>query len=136
MTWTGILHGIYGLGAFASPLVATSMVTKGIPVRSSYEHAGTDFSGFFFYSVPPLLYDQYRLKRRCSSIGAARIPRLAVTATTDLRRCWWTRPGEHTVFRTCVPSDLEKSGDVDARDFPHVVCWVSFIISLLKYTQY
>lgn len=48
MTWTGILHGIYGLGAFASPLVATSMVTKGIPVRSSYEHAGTDSQASFF----------------------------------------------------------------------------------------
>ena len=32
--WTGLLHGIYGLGAFASPLVATAMASRGIPVRS------------------------------------------------------------------------------------------------------
>ena len=32
LMWTGILHGIYGLGAFASPLVATAMVTRGVPV--------------------------------------------------------------------------------------------------------
>ena len=32
--WTGILHGIYGLGAFISPLLATVMVTHGIPVSN------------------------------------------------------------------------------------------------------
>ncbi|KAI0751047.1 major facilitator superfamily domain-containing protein [Daedaleopsis nitida] len=33
LMWTGILHGIYGLGAFVSPLMATAMVSRGVPVR-------------------------------------------------------------------------------------------------------
>ncbi|TBU33086.1 MFS general substrate transporter [Dichomitus squalens] len=36
LMWTGILHGIYGLGAFASPLVATAMVTRGVPYHLFY----------------------------------------------------------------------------------------------------
>ncbi|KAI0082345.1 MFS general substrate transporter [Panus rudis PR-1116 ss-1] len=36
LVWTGLLHGIYGLGAFASPLVATAMVTRGIPYNLFY----------------------------------------------------------------------------------------------------
>ncbi|KAL4243879.1 Major Facilitator Superfamily Transporter [Abortiporus biennis] len=36
LLWTGVLHGIYGLGAFASPLVATAMVTKGVPFHIFY----------------------------------------------------------------------------------------------------
>lgn len=32
LLWTGCLHGVYGLGAFASPQVATAMLLKGIPV--------------------------------------------------------------------------------------------------------
>ncbi|KAI0638434.1 MFS general substrate transporter [Trametes polyzona] len=36
LMWTGILHGIYGLGAFASPLVATAMVTHGVPFHFFY----------------------------------------------------------------------------------------------------
>ncbi|CDO73790.1 hypothetical protein BN946_scf185015.g119 [Trametes cinnabarina] len=36
LVYTGILHGIYGLGAFASPQVATAMVTRGIPYRLFY----------------------------------------------------------------------------------------------------
>ncbi|EIM87901.1 MFS general substrate transporter [Stereum hirsutum FP-91666 SS1] len=36
LMYTGILHGIYGLGAFASPLVATAMVTHGIPYHLFY----------------------------------------------------------------------------------------------------
>ncbi len=35
LLWTGVLHGIYGLGAFASPQVATVMVTRNIPVSDS-----------------------------------------------------------------------------------------------------
>lgn len=34
--WTGILHGIYGLGAFASPLVATAIASRGIPYHFFY----------------------------------------------------------------------------------------------------
>lgn len=33
LLYTGFLHGMFGLGAFASPLVATAMVTRGIPVQ-------------------------------------------------------------------------------------------------------
>ncbi|CAL1700496.1 unnamed protein product [Somion occarium] len=36
LLWTGLLHGIYGLGAFASPLVATAMVTHGVPYHLFY----------------------------------------------------------------------------------------------------
>ncbi|KII94865.1 hypothetical protein PLICRDRAFT_128164 [Plicaturopsis crispa FD-325 SS-3] len=36
LKWTGVLHGIYGLGAFASPLVATAMVTRGVPYHFFY----------------------------------------------------------------------------------------------------
>ncbi|KAI0774519.1 MFS general substrate transporter [Fomes fomentarius] len=36
LMWTGILHGIYGMGAFVSPLVATVMVTKGVPFHLFY----------------------------------------------------------------------------------------------------
>ncbi|OSD04588.1 MFS general substrate transporter [Trametes coccinea BRFM310] len=36
LIYTGILHGIYGLGAFASPQVATAMVTRGVPYRFFY----------------------------------------------------------------------------------------------------
>ncbi|PIL37379.1 MFS general substrate transporter [Ganoderma sinense ZZ0214-1] len=36
LMWTGILHGIYGLGAFASPLLATAMVTRGVPYHLFY----------------------------------------------------------------------------------------------------
>ncbi|KAH9833683.1 MFS general substrate transporter [Rhodofomes roseus] len=36
LMWTGILHGIYGLGAFASPLVATAMTTHGVPYHFFY----------------------------------------------------------------------------------------------------
>ncbi|KAI0353089.1 MFS general substrate transporter [Trametes cingulata] len=36
LMWTGILHGIYGLGAFASPQVATVMVSRGIPYNLFY----------------------------------------------------------------------------------------------------
>ncbi|TCD69232.1 hypothetical protein EIP91_008335 [Steccherinum ochraceum] len=36
LLWTGILHGIYGLGAFASPLVATAMVSRGVPYHFFY----------------------------------------------------------------------------------------------------
>ncbi|KAH9850829.1 MFS general substrate transporter [Lenzites betulinus] len=36
LMWTGILHGIYGLGAFASPLVATAMVSRGVPYHFFY----------------------------------------------------------------------------------------------------
>ncbi|KZT24571.1 MFS general substrate transporter [Neolentinus lepideus HHB14362 ss-1] len=36
LVWTGLLHGIYGLGAFASPLVATVIVTKGLPYNLFY----------------------------------------------------------------------------------------------------
>ncbi|KAI0650491.1 MFS general substrate transporter [Trametes meyenii] len=36
LMWTGILHGIYGLGSFASPLVATAMVTHGVPYHLFY----------------------------------------------------------------------------------------------------
>lgn len=35
LLWTGVLHGIYGLGAFASPQVATVMVTRNIHVSDS-----------------------------------------------------------------------------------------------------
>ena len=38
LVWTGILHGIYGLGGFASPLVATAMVSRGIPVLFHHYH--------------------------------------------------------------------------------------------------
>lgn len=31
--WTGALHGIFGLGAFASPQAATAMISRGLPVR-------------------------------------------------------------------------------------------------------
>jgi hypothetical protein len=34
VAWTGVMHGFFGLGAFASPLVATAMVSRGIPVRT------------------------------------------------------------------------------------------------------
>ena len=34
LMWTGILHGIYGLGAFVSPLIATAMISRGVPVSS------------------------------------------------------------------------------------------------------
>ncbi|KAI1796140.1 MFS general substrate transporter, partial [Ganoderma leucocontextum] len=36
LMWTGILHGIYGLGAFASPLLATAMVIRGVPYHLFY----------------------------------------------------------------------------------------------------
>ncbi|KAH9938016.1 MFS general substrate transporter [Fomitopsis serialis] len=36
LMWTGLLHGIYGLGAFASPLVATAMASRGIPYHFFY----------------------------------------------------------------------------------------------------
>ncbi|TFK45379.1 MFS general substrate transporter [Heliocybe sulcata] len=36
LVYTGVLHGIFGLGAFASPLVATTMVTKGVPYHFFY----------------------------------------------------------------------------------------------------
>ncbi|KAI0732780.1 MFS general substrate transporter [Fomitopsis betulina] len=36
LMWTGLLHGIYGLGAFASPLVATAMASHGIPYHFFY----------------------------------------------------------------------------------------------------
>ncbi|KAH9942578.1 major facilitator superfamily domain-containing protein [Amylocystis lapponica] len=36
LMWTGLLHGIYGLGAFASPQVATAMVTRGVPYHLFY----------------------------------------------------------------------------------------------------
>ncbi|RDX53842.1 MFS general substrate transporter [Lentinus brumalis] len=36
LMWTGVLHGIYGLGGFASPLVATAMVSRGIPYHLFY----------------------------------------------------------------------------------------------------
>ncbi|KZT71492.1 MFS general substrate transporter [Daedalea quercina L-15889] len=36
LMWTGLLHGIYGLGAFASPLVATAMASHGVPYHFFY----------------------------------------------------------------------------------------------------
>ncbi|OCH95942.1 MFS general substrate transporter [Obba rivulosa] len=36
LLWTGVLHGIYGFGAFLSPLIATTMVTRGIPYHFFY----------------------------------------------------------------------------------------------------
>ncbi|KAA1473487.1 MFS general substrate transporter [Dentipellis sp. KUC8613] len=36
LLYTGVLHGIYGLGAFASPQVATAMVTHGVPFHFFY----------------------------------------------------------------------------------------------------
>ncbi|TFY77056.1 hypothetical protein EWM64_g6956 [Hericium alpestre] len=36
LLYTGVLHGIYGLGAFASPLVATAMITRGVPYHLFY----------------------------------------------------------------------------------------------------
>ncbi|OBZ70191.1 hypothetical protein A0H81_09628 [Grifola frondosa] len=36
LLWTGLLHGIYGIGAFVSPLIATAMVTRGIPYHIFY----------------------------------------------------------------------------------------------------
>ncbi|THH19893.1 hypothetical protein EW146_g1337 [Bondarzewia mesenterica] len=36
LLYTGFLHGIYGLGAFASPLVATAMITRGVPYHFFY----------------------------------------------------------------------------------------------------
>lgn len=70
MTWTGILHRVYGLGAFASPLVATSMVTKGIPVRASDD---LTISVLTHLLVPPILYHQRWLEHRCLGVGVDRI---------------------------------------------------------------
>lgn len=57
LMWTGVLHGVYGLGAFASPLVATAMVTRGVPVRpprtcarSSTQYADS-LQYHFFYTT-------------------------------------------------------------------------------------
>ncbi|KAI0092704.1 MFS general substrate transporter [Irpex rosettiformis] len=36
LLWTGCLHGIYGLGAFASPQVATAMLIRGVPYNVFY----------------------------------------------------------------------------------------------------
>ncbi|KAJ8473688.1 hypothetical protein ONZ51_g7709 [Trametes cubensis] len=36
LMWTSILHGIYGLGSFASPQVATAMVSRGVPYHFFY----------------------------------------------------------------------------------------------------
>ncbi|KAI0770849.1 MFS general substrate transporter [Irpex lacteus] len=36
LLWTGCLHGIYGLGAFASPQVATAMLVRGVPYNIFY----------------------------------------------------------------------------------------------------
>ncbi|KAJ3551881.1 hypothetical protein NM688_g4454 [Phlebia brevispora] len=36
MLWTCLLHGVYGFGSFASPQVATAMVTRGIPYNLFY----------------------------------------------------------------------------------------------------
>ncbi|KZT18277.1 MFS general substrate transporter [Neolentinus lepideus HHB14362 ss-1] len=36
LVYTGLLHGVFGLGAFASPLVATTMVTRGVPYHFFY----------------------------------------------------------------------------------------------------
>jgi len=36
LLWTGLLHGIYGLGSFASPLVATAIVSRGVPYHFFY----------------------------------------------------------------------------------------------------
>ncbi|KAI0340894.1 MFS general substrate transporter [Trametopsis cervina] len=36
LMWTGFLHGVYGLGAFASPQVATAMLVRGIPYNLFY----------------------------------------------------------------------------------------------------
>ncbi|EPQ54037.1 MFS general substrate transporter [Gloeophyllum trabeum ATCC 11539] len=36
LIYTGFLHGVFGLGAFASPLVATAMVTRGAPYHFFY----------------------------------------------------------------------------------------------------
>ncbi len=53
--WTGVLHGIYGLGGFASPLVATAMVSRGIPVKDScyfdLHHANPCLQYHLFYTT-------------------------------------------------------------------------------------
>ncbi|KAI0686005.1 MFS general substrate transporter [Cytidiella melzeri] len=36
LLWTGLLHGVYGLGAFASPQVATAMLVRGVPYNIFY----------------------------------------------------------------------------------------------------
>ncbi|PCH36403.1 MFS general substrate transporter [Wolfiporia cocos MD-104 SS10] len=36
LLWTGILHGIYGFGSFASPLVATAIASRGVPYHFFY----------------------------------------------------------------------------------------------------
>lgn len=74
--YTGILHGIYGLGAFASPLVATAMVTHGVPV-CPVSQCLTSLVGHLhnmMFLVPPILRDQRRNERSRIRARVVRLP--------------------------------------------------------------
>ena len=106
--WTGILHGIYGLGAFASPLVATAIVSRQVPVRclqlsQKREH---------FTMVDPVSFFLLNKRRHeCTRLftGLVRISRPSCRPAT-------TYTVEHSraqSFQFCDPRHLEKQNGMD-----------------------
>jgi MFS family permease len=64
----GFLHGAYGLGATISPLVATSMVTKGdLPWYDFYYLMVSQFFPFFTYDL--LFYNHSSTSKRLSFLS-------------------------------------------------------------------
>ncbi|KAI0776201.1 MFS general substrate transporter [Trametes elegans] len=89
LMWTCILHGIYGLGSFASPLVATAVVSRGVPYHFFYTtNVGLNIPVFALAWFA--FRDLHTLSQHSSDRGPAESQTVNVFRATLSNRAVWT----------------------------------------------